>query len=573
MKTLFHYLKKYKIECILAPLFKMIEATFELLVPFVIKDMINIGINNSNTNYIISRFLILIGFALLGFICTIIAQYFSAKAAIGFAKDVKNDLFMHIETLSFSNLDQIGTSSLITKMTSDVNQMQTGVNMFLRLLLRSPFVVIGALIMSFLVNAKTAIIFSITIPLLSIIVFSIIYISIPLFKKAQNKLSLLLHKTRQNVKGTKVIRAFMQEDNETENFINQNNELTKFQIFVNKFSALMNPLTYVIINFAIIFLLYVGGKEVNKGVILQGDMLALYNYMSQILIELIKLANLTVTLTKAIASSKRVFQIFQIKNNQYFPTKSKEFKNDVAIKMENVCFKYIGNKENSLSNITFEVKDKMTVGVIGGTGSAKTTLINLLSRYYDIDSGSIYLYGNNIKEYSKKDLRKIVATAFQKSVLFKGTIRENLLFANENLDDDKLYKSLEIAQGLDIIENKEKGLDTLILENGKNLSGGQKQRLNIARTLLIDSKILILDDSFSALDYLTDKNLRKAILNKDNHPTLILVSQRISTIKDADMILVLDDGILKGIGTHESLLKDNEIYQEIYHSQTEGSGN
>lgn len=573
MKTLFHYLKKYKIECILAPLFKMIEATFELLVPFVIKDMINIGINNSNTNYIISRFLILIGFALLGFICTIIAQYFSAKAAIGFAKDVKNDLFMHIETLSFSNLDQIGTSSLITKMTSDVNQMQTGVNMFLRLLLRSPFVVIGALIMSILVNAKTAIIFSITIPLLSIIVFSIIYISIPLFKKAQNKLSLLLHKTRQNVKGTKVIRAFMQEDNETENFINQNNELTKFQIFVNKFSALMNPLTYVIINFAIIFLLYVGGKEVNKGVILQGDMLALYNYMSQILIELIKLANLTVTLTKAIASSKRVFQIFQIKNNQYFPTKSKEFKNDVAIKMENVCFKYIGNKENSLSNITFEVKDKMTVGVIGGTGSAKTTLINLLSRYYDIDSGSIYLYGNNIKEYSKKDLRKIVATAFQKSVLFKGTIRENLLFANENLDDDKLYKSLEIAQGLDIIENKEKGLDTLILENGKNLSGGQKQRLNIARTLLIDSKILILDDSFSALDYLTDKNLRKAILNKDNHPTLILVSQRISTIKDADMILVLDDGILKGIGTHESLLKDNEIYQEIYHSQTEGSGN
>lgn len=573
MKTLFHYLKKYKIECILAPLFKMIEATFELLVPFVIKDMINIGINNSNTNYIISRFLILIGFALLGFICTIIAQYFSAKAAIGFAKDVKNDLFMHIETLSFSNLDQIGTSSLITKMTSDVNQMQTGVNMFLRLLLRSPFVVIGALIMSFLVNAKTAIIFSITIPLLSIIVFSIIYISIPLFKKAQDKLSLLLHKTRQNVKGTKVIRAFMQEDNETENFINQNNELTKFQIFVNKFSALMNPLTYVIINFAIIFLLYVGGKEVNKGVILQGDMLALYNYMSQILIELIKLANLTVTLTKAIASSKRVFQIFQIKNNQYFPTKSKEFKNDVAIKMENVCFKYIGNKENSLSNITFEVKDKMTVGVIGGTGSAKTTLINLLSRYYDIDSGSIYLYGNDIKEYSKKDLRKIVATAFQKSILFKGTIRENLLFANENLDDDKLYKSLEIAQGLDIIENKEKGLDTLILENGKNLSGGQKQRLNIARTLLIDSKILILDDSFSALDYLTDKNLRKAILNKDNHPTLILVSQRISTIKDADMILVLDDGILKGIGTHESLLKDNEIYQEIYHSQTEGSGN
>lgn len=568
MKMILHYLKKYKLEAFLAPLFKMIEAIFELLVPIVIAALINKGLKNDNMTYVIWCVIILFLFAILGLGCAIVAQYFSARVATKYAKDIKNDFFNHLETLSFKDLDTLGTSNLITNMTSDINQMQTGMNMFLRLFLRSPFVVFGALIMSFVVNIKIAMVFLISLPILAVIVFTIILVCIPLYKKSQAKLANILKKTRENITGTRVIRAFCEEENETKRFKELNHDLTGFQIFVGKLSALMNPLTYIVINLAIIAILYVGANEVNIGNILQGDLIAEYNYMSQILIELIKLANLTVTLTKALACSKRVFAIFDIKCSQEFPTASKPKKEqDEIISFEHVSMGYTESKD-VLKDLSFTVNNKEVIGIIGGTGCGKTSLINLLGRYYDVSNGRISLYGNDIKDYTKDDLRGMVGVVMQKAVLFKGSIRDNLKYANPNeITDDDIYKALEIAQATDVIKSKENGLDEIIFEGGKNLSGGQRQRLCIARTLLAKPDILVLDDSSSALDYLTDKNLRKAILNMPNHPTLFIVSQRCLSVSEADKIIVLDEGKINGIGTHDELLKTNKLYQEIYHSQ------
>ena len=571
MKIFLIYLKNYRKEAILAPLFKMIEAAFELFIPLVISDIIKESIPNQNTNRLIISFVILLCLAFIGFLCAVIAQYFSAKAATGFAKEIKYDLFKHIETLSYSELDEIGTSSLITRMTSDINQMQTGINMFLRLFLRSPFVVFGAMIMAFIVNVKMALIFVVTIPLLSIIVFLIMHKTIPLFKEQQTKLDTLLRKTRENIKGVRVIRAFGKEENENEEFKQNNNDFTQFQIYVNKISNLMNPLTYLVINVAIIAIIYFGSRLINNNNLLNGDVVALYNYMSQILIELLKLANLLVTLTKAIACSKRVFSVFKISSSQkYLETSKLEPKTNIAIEMKNVSLTYKKNQNHTLENINLSLKEGQTLGVIGGTGSGKTSLINLIARYYDATIGSIYLFGTDIKNYSKKDIRKMVSVASQKAVLFNGTIRDNLTISDpKNISDDAIFKALEIAQATDIVKSKENGLNEKILQGGKNLSGGQKQRLNIARSLLKNSSILILDDSSSALDYLTDYNLRKAIKNMDNKPTTIITSQRASSVMDCDLILVLDEGKCVGYGTHDSLLENSEVYKEIYYTQFE----
>ena len=571
MKIFLIYLKNYRKEAILAPLFKMIEAAFELFIPLVISDIIKESIPNQNTNRLIISFVILLCLAFIGFLCAVIAQYFSAKAATGFAKEIKYDLFKHIETLSYSELDEIGTSSLITRMTSDINQMQTGINMFLRLFLRSPFVVFGAMIMAFIVNVKMALIFVVTIPLLSIIVFLIMHKTIPLFKEQQTKLDTLLRKTRENIKGVRVIRAFGKEENENEEFKQNNNDFTQFQIYVNKISNLMNPLTYLVINVAIIAIIYFGSRLINNNNLLNGDVVALYNYMSQILIELLKLANLLVTLTKAIACSKRVFSVFKISSSQkYLETSKLEPKTNIAIEMKNVSLTYKKNQNHTLENINLSLKEGQTLGVIGGTGSGKTSLINLIARYYDATTGSIYLFGTDIKNYSKKDIRKMVSVASQKAVLFNGTIRDNLTISDpKNISDDAIFKALEIAQATDIVKSKENGLNEKILQGGKNLSGGQKQRLNIARSLLKNSSILILDDSSSALDYLTDYNLRKAIKNMDNKPTTIITSQRASSVMDCDLILVLDEGKCVGYGTHDSLLENSEVYKEIYYTQFE----
>lgn len=574
MKNIFKYLKSYKKECILAPLFKMTEATFELLVPLVIAVIINEGIPDKDYKKIIICFLILLGFAVIGYICAIFAQYFSAKAATGFAKDVKKDIFNHIETLSYSDLDNIGTNTLITRMTSDINQMQTGVNMFLRLFMRSPFVVIGAMIMAFYVDIKMGIIFAITIPLLSIVVFSIMFGSIPLFKKIQAKLDKLLSRTSENIKGVRVIRAFRQEKNEANNFKNENNELSKFQIFVGKISALMNPLTYIIINTSIIILIYYGGIRVSDGAIKQGDVVAEYNYMSQILVELIKFAGFVITLTKAIASMKRVGEILKIENTQYFPLETKLGYNNSQyhIEFNNVSLCYKNNQENSLTNISFKVKTGEIIGIIGGTGSGKTSLVSLLPRFYDTTKGEILINGNNILNYSKNDLRKKVGIVLQKSTLFKGTIKDNLVMANpNNITDEQINEALEISMAIDVVASKKDGLNEIVLQGGKNFSGGQRQRLCIARTLLQKPEILILDDSSSALDYLTDKNLRSN-LRKIKNLTTFIVSQRAISLMDADKIIVLDEGIIKEMGTHEELLENSNIYKEIYYSQTKENG-
>lgn len=569
MRKLIYYLKDYKKESILAPLFKMLEALFELFVPIVMAKVIDVGIPLGDKNYIIRMCLVMILLGIIGLACSITAQYFSAKAASGFATKLRHSLFEHIQSLSFTEMDTIGTSTLITRMTSDINQVQNGVNMFLRLFMRSPFIVFGAMVMAFTIDVKAALIFVVAIPVLSVVVFGIMYASIPLYKKVQSRLDTVLGITRENLTGVRVIRAFHKEENETEKFEDANNSLASLQIFVGKISALMNPMTYVIVNLAIAALVWTGGMRVNTGIITQGEVVALINYMSQVLVELIKLANLIVLINKAIACGNRVQSVFEIKSsmdeteNPVSPDK----KTDYAVEFNHVCLRYGKSDVDSLTDIDFNVKRGETIGIIGGTGSGKSSVVNMIPRFYDACEGEVLVDGINVKDYAINDLRQKIGIVMQKAVLFKGTIRDNLLWGNENASEDDIYEALKVSQALEVVEGKKNGLDSEVAQGGKNFSGGQKQRLTIARALVRKPEILILDDSASALDYATDAALRKAIREMDNSPTVFIVSQRASSIQYADKIIVLDDGKIAGIGTHNKLINNCGVYQEIYYSQ------
>lgn len=568
MKKLLIYLKDYKIESVLAPLFKMLEALFELFVPIVMARVIDVGIPLGDRNYVIRMCLIMILLGLIGLICSITAQYFSAKAACGFAAKLRHSLFEHIQTLSFTEMDTIGTSTLITRMTSDINQVQNGVNMFLRLFMRSPFIVVGAMVAAFIIDVRSAIIFAVAIPLLSVIVFIIMYVSIPLYKKVQSRLDTVLGITRENLTGVRVIRAFHKEDGETERFEEANGDLSSLQIFVGKISALMNPATYAVVNLSIVAIIWVGGIRVNTGAISQGEVVALINYMSQILVELIKLANLIVLINKAIACGNRVQSVFEINSSMSeSPDQSIDTETDNAVEFKDVSLRYGSSETDSLSEITFSAKKGETIGIIGGTGSGKSSIVNMIPRFYDAFSGEVLVDGKNVKDYSIKALRGKIGVVPQKAVLFNGTIRENLLWGNENASDEDIYEALKISQAIDVVEGRRKGLDSEVAQGGKNFSGGQRQRLTIARALVRKPEILILDDSASALDFATDAALRKAIREMENSPTVFIVSQRASSIQYADKIIVLDDGRIAGIGSHDSLLESCGVYQEIYYSQ------
>ncbi|MDE7273418.1 MAG: ABC transporter ATP-binding protein/permease [Lachnospiraceae bacterium] len=574
MKSLLKYIKEYKKESILAPLFKMLEASFELMVPLVMASIIDRGIANHDTAQIIRMGLVLVLLAAVGLISAVTAQYFSARAAVGFATKLRTALFAHIQSLSYTELDTIGTSTLITRMTSDVNQLQNGVNLTLRLLLRSPFIVFGAMIMAFTVDVKAALIFVVAIPLLSIVVFGIMIASIPLYKKVQTALDKILGRTRENLAGARVIRAFCNEESETACFEEENELLLDTQVFVGKISAAMNPVTYIIINIALVVLLWTGAVRVDNGIITQGAVVALVNYMSQILVELVKMANLIIQLTKALASAKRVESIFAITSSMKSGTLDnhdidvmKEGEENAALIFDHVCLTYSGGGDESLTDIDFAVNKGETVGIIGGTGSGKTSVVNLIPRFYDATKGRVIVDGFNVKDYEISALRAKIGIVPQKAVLFKGTIRENLLWGNENASDEDIENALRISQAKEFVDTKEGRLDFMIAQGGKNLSGGQKQRLTIARAIVRHPQILILDDSASALDFATDAKLRAAIKGMGNDMTVIIVSQRAASIQYADKIVVMDDGAVAGIGTHEELLADNQIYQEIYYSQ------
>ena len=536
------YLKDYKRESVLAPLFKMLEATFDLFVPLVMADIVNIGIAAHDFHYILVRCGILLLLAMIGLACSLTAQYFSAKAAVGYSTALRHALFEHIQTLSFTEMDTLGTSTLITRMTSDVNQVQSGLNLFLRLFLRSPFVVIGAMVMAFTVNARAALIFVVTIPLLSVVVFGIMAATRPLYKTVQNRLDRVLGLTRENLTGVRVVRAFDKEKSEVERFENANDLLTKMQLHVGHISALMNPLTYVLINIAIVALLYVGSIEINVGGMASGDVIALVNYMNQILVELVKLANLIVQVSKALACAGRV-------------------------RFEHVSLTYAGAGGPSLSDISFTAKRGQTIGVIGGTGSGKSSLVNLIPRFYDATEGRVEIMGRDARNYPREELRGKAAMVMQKAQLFGGTIRSNLLWGNKNATDADLWAALETAQAAEFVKAKPLGLDEPVEQGGRNLSGGQKQRLTIARALVGKPEILILDDSASALDYATDAALRKALAALPGSLTVFIVSQRAASLQHADQILVLDDGHLVGIGTHDQLRQTCPVYEEIYESQ------
>lgn len=563
MKTL-SFMKAYKKQSILAPLFKLLEASFELLVPLVVADLIDNGINNSDTGYIVTRCLILILLAGVGLAFSITAQYFSAKAATGMATKLRSAVFKKIQSLSFSQIDNAGSATLITRMTSDINQIQTGVNMFLRLLLRSPFIVLGATAMAFYVDVKSALVFAVAVPVLAIIVFAVMFITIPMFRKVQNRLDTVLLKTKENVKGTRVIRAFAQEEREVKDFSLENNSLARLQKVAGRISAIMNPATFVVINFGIIALIYVGAIRVEAGVITQGAVVALYNYMSQILVELIKLANLIITETKAIACKNRVDSILTME--EYVKPQGKNKNTNSFIEFDNVSLSYSNNNEYSLKDISFSVNKGETIGIIGGTGSGKTSIINLLCGFYPATQGEIYVNNKNILNYSDSELNSLFSLVMQKATLFRGTIKENILFGAENTSENEIAKALEISQSQDIIKSKSLGLDEAVLEQGKNFSGGQKQRLSIARAIVRNTPVLILDDSFSALDYKTDKALRNALNENSQNRTTFIISQRTSTIEGCDRIIVLEDGHLAGTGTHSQLLTSCEAYREIYNS-------
>ena len=577
MRSLLKYLKDYKKESILAPVFKMLEASFELFVPLVMAAIIDTGIANHDKGYIFRMGGVLVALGLIGLACSVTAQFFSAKAAVGFATKLRHALFSHIQGLSYAELDTLGTNTLITRMTSDVNQLQSGVNLTLRLLLRSPFIVFGTMIMAFTVDVKAALIFVVAIPLLSIVVFGIMIVSLPLYKKVQAALDKVLGRTRENLEGARVIRAFCKEGQEIESFSEENEALLNIQVFVGKISAAMNPLTYIIVNIALVVLLWTGAIRVDGGIITQGAVVALVNYMSQILVELIKMANLIIQITKALACAKRIESILAVENSQQIEdlTQQAKAETDDVIRFEHVGLTYQGGGEESLTDIDFAVKKGQTIGIIGGTGSGKTSVVNLIPRLYDATRGTVYVDGQDVKTYDPKQLRSKVGIVPQKAVLFAGTIRENLMWGNENATEEQLERALEISQAKEFVDTKEGRLDFKIAQGGKNLSGGQRQRMTIARAVVRDPEILILDDSASALDFATDAKLRHAIREMGNDMVVIIVSQRSSSIQYADQIIVLDDGKVVGIGTHDSLLAENEVYQEIYYSQfpKEAAGN
>lgn len=574
MKSLLVYLKDYKKESILGPLFKLLEASFELIVPLVVASMIDVGIAGSDKGYVVRMCLIMAALGLTGLISSVTAQYFAAKAAVGFASKLRHALFAHIESLSFANMDKEGTSTLITRMTSDINQVQSGVNLVLRLFLRSPFIVFGAMIMAFTVDVKAALIFVVVIPLLSIVVFGVMLASIPLFDRVQRNLDQVLGTTRENLTGVRVIRAFGKEEYEVEKFDGQTDALKKVQMTAARISALMNPFTYVIINGGLMVLLYTGAVRVEMGILTQGQVVALVNYMSQILVELVKLANLIITVTKAVACGNRVQSVFEIPSGmkeREEEAENRDFGERGTVDFEGVSMKYHEGGEEALTDITFHAKKGDTIGVIGGTGSGKTTLVHLIPRFYDITEGSVRVDGVDVRDYDVTKLRGKIGIVMQKAVLFKGSIRENLLWGNENASDEELWQALKVSQAEEFVLQKEGGLDALIEQEGRNLSGGQKQRLSIARALVKKPEILILDDSASALDYATDAKLRKAIREIPEETTVFIVSQRASSLMHADLIIVLDDGCVAAMGRHEQLLESCEVYQEIYYSQFEKS--
>lgn len=609
MKELLKYIKDYKKECVLGPLFKLLEACFDLTVPIVMAKIIDEGIAKSDSHFILVYGGVLILLAAVGLLSSITAQYFAAKAAVGFATNLRHGLFKHIESLSFTEMDTVGISTLITRMTSDINQMQSGVNMALRLFLRSPFIVFGAAVMAFTVDIKAAIVFAVVIPILAIVVLGIMAVSMPLYRKVQAGLDGILGRTRQNLTGVRVIRAFDKEEAEKEDFNNENQILTNLQLLVGRISALTNPVTYIFLNVALVVLLYVGAIRVDGGVLTQGKVIALVNYMSQILVELIKLANTIVLSTKAVACGKRIQTVFEMKpsitddfvsedeenislkdtdsakSGELKSDTNNDMKNTIAlgkdlsnnsadknakgaeVVFENVDMTYKGAGDKSLENISFTANAGSTIGIIGGTGSGKSSLVNLIPRFYDATAGKVLIDGKNVKDYKVSEVRSIVGIVMQKAVLFKGSIRENMKWGNDKATDDEINFALENAQAAEIVAGKEGGLDYMIEQSGRNLSGGQKQRFTIARALVRRPKVLILDDSASALDFATDAKLRKSLKQLGYEPTTFIVSQRTSSIKHADMILVLDDGKVVGKGTHDELLENCEVYHEIYMSQ------
>ena len=570
MKKLLIYLRDYKKECVLSPLFKLLEASFELIVPLVMAAIIDKGIALSDRPYIFHMGGVLVLLALIGLTCAITAQFFAAKAAVGFSTKLRHVLFAHIETLSFSEMDTIGTSTLITRMTSDINQVQSGVNMVLRLFLRSPFIVFGAMIMAFTVNVKAALVFVVAIPFLSVVVFSVMAASIPLFKKVQKGLDQVLGHTRENLEGARVIRAFNKEEREQKEFYESNEFLTNMQMIVGRISTLMNPLTYIIINCAILAVIWIGGKQVYSGIITQGEVVALVNYMSQILVELVKLANLIVNINKSIACGNRIQEVLEIQSSIENGSKESEpvVRADTpAVEFSHVSMSYAGSAEESLTDVDFTAKKGQTIGIIGGTGSGKSSVVNLIPRFYDVSKGCVRVDGRDVKDYDLVALRDKIGVVMQKAVLFQGTIEENLRWGNSDATEEELWKAIEVAQATDVVEGKEGKLSYMIEQGGRNLSGGQKQRLTIARAVVKDPDILILDDSASALDFATDAKLRSALRNLQGNKTIFIVSQRTSSIQFADQIIVMDDGHAVGIGTHEQLLENCEIYREIYESQ------
>ncbi len=583
MKKLLRYLKGYELESLLGPLFKMLEASFELFVPLVMAQIIDVGIKAQDTVYVMKMGGLLVLLGIVGLACSLTAQYFAAKASVGFSTALRNDLFSHIGRLSYNEQDKIGTATLITRMTSDVNQVQSGLNLTLRLFLRSPFIVFGAMVMAFTVNVKAAMVFVVAIPALSVVVFGIMGISMPLYKKVQRQLDQVTLATRENLTGARVIRAFNRQEDEIHRFEESNDLLVRFQIFVGKISALMNPVTYVIINLAIVAVIWISGKEVDTGIITQGETVALVNYMSQILVELIKLANLIVSISKALACANRIGMVFEVESSITDPDGNRTAGGFLGSGAERngdghsgqngkVCFRqvdfsYEGAKADSLSQIDFTASRGQTIGIIGGTGSGKSSLVNLIPRFYDVRQGAVLIDGRDVREYPLKELRHKVGVVPQKAVLFKGTLRENMRWGKKDATDEEIYQALDMAQAREFVDGKEKGLDLFIEQGGKNLSGGQRQRLTIARALVKQPEILIMDDSASALDFATDANLRKAIREGTKGMTVFIVSQRATTVRNADQILVLDDGHMVGCGTHQELFEHCEVYREICLSQ------
>ena len=572
LRALLKYLRNYKKETVLAPLFKLLEASFELFVPLVMAAIIDHGIGQADGVYVLKMGGVLIALGLIGLVCSITAQYFAAKAATGFSTELRHELFEHIQKLSYTKMDTIGTSTLITRMTSDINQVQSGVNLVLRLFLRSPFIVFGAMVMAFTVDVKAALVFVAAIPLLSLVVFGIMLITMPLYRKVQSNLDAVLGITRENLTGVRVIRAFNKEADEKQRFEQQNQMLTDAQKFVGKISGLMNPVTYIIVNGALIVLIYTGALRVDAGIITQGQVVALVNYMSQILVELVKLANLIITVTKAFACGNRIQSVFEEETGM---TEGSEGWTDPGeadtpvVEFDHVNLRYAGAGEDSLTDISFRAMPGQTIGVIGGTGSGKSSVVNLIPRFYDATEGSVRIQGKDARDYRLEELRSHIGMVPQKAVLFQGTIAQNLRWGKKNATEAELEKAIEISQAKEFVDGKEDRLNYQIEQNGKNLSGGQRQRLTIARALVRDPEILILDDSASALDFATDAKLRKAIRQMDSHPVVFIVSQRAASIQYADQILVLDDGELAGIGTHAELMESCEIYREIYESQFE----